>query len=118
MTVRALLPKQAGEAERENFLQDAQFAMALSSRVQESGSIHVTDYGQDGPLAFLVKSEFSSNGVQPNPPLDDDDDEVQTQVRVPTPQSHPGLIPVDRGVEWKRSNLAAPGTSPGGFACL
>src|SRR5947199_4591295 len=39
VTVRALLPKQASEAERENFLQDAQFAIALSNHMQEPDSI-------------------------------------------------------------------------------
>src|SRR5947209_4928478 len=62
--VRALLPKQSSEAERRSFLQDAEVAMAFSSSMQEPGSIHVTDYGQDGPVAFLVKSEFSPDGAQ------------------------------------------------------
>src|ERR1051326_5169067 len=64
VTVRALLPKQSSEADRICLLQDAEFAMAFSSRMQEPGSIHVTDYGQDGPVAFLVKSEFSPSGSQ------------------------------------------------------
>ena len=58
VTLRALLPKQASKEEREAFLQDAELAMSLSNHVQEAGSIHVTDYGQDGPLTFLVKSEY------------------------------------------------------------
>ncbi len=64
VTVRVLLPRQSSEAERKSFLQDAEFAKALSSSMQEPGSIHVTDYGQDGPVAFLVKSEFSPDGPQ------------------------------------------------------
>jgi len=64
VTVRVLLPRLSSEAERKSFLQDAEFAKALSSSMQEPGSIHVTDYGQDGPVAFLVKSEFSPDGPQ------------------------------------------------------
>src|SRR5437588_10176125 len=64
VTVRVLLPRQSSEAERKSFLQDAEFAKALSSNMQEPGSIHVTDYGEDGPVAFLVKSEFSPDGSQ------------------------------------------------------
>src|SRR2546425_9615324 len=56
--VRALLPVKASAEEREIFLQDAELAVALSSHINEAGSIRVTDYGQDGPIAFLVKSEL------------------------------------------------------------
>jgi tetratricopeptide (TPR) repeat protein len=59
VTVRALLSGESSPTEREIFLQDAEMAMSISSHVREAGSIYVTDYGQDGPLAFLVKSEFS-----------------------------------------------------------
>src|SRR6266487_335821 len=58
VTVRALLPNKIRAEEREIFLQDAELAVALSSRINEVGSIRVTDYGQDGPIAFLVKSEL------------------------------------------------------------
>src|SRR5437588_4019715 len=64
VTVRVLLPRQSSETERKSFLQDGEFAKALSSNMQEPGSIYVTDYGQDGPVAFLVKSEFSPDGPQ------------------------------------------------------
>src|SRR5579875_1189686 len=56
--VRVLRPRETTEQEREEFLQEAELAMSLSSRVHEPGSIRVTDYGQDGPVAFLVKTEF------------------------------------------------------------
>src|SRR5487761_220210 len=56
--VRALLPKKADAEERERFLQDAELAASFSDRMQEPGSIRVTDYGQDGPLTFLVKCEY------------------------------------------------------------
>ena len=60
VTVRVLLPKKASSAERETFLQDADLAVSLSSLMHDSGSIHVTDYGQDGPIVFLVKSEYNA----------------------------------------------------------
>ena len=46
VTVRALLPKETYEEERESFLLDAELARSLSSRIPEPGSIHVTDYGR------------------------------------------------------------------------
>ncbi len=59
VTVRALIPRESSEEERENFLQDAELAAAFSANVHEPGSIKVIDYGQDGPVAFLVKAEVS-----------------------------------------------------------
>ena len=56
--LRVLRPRQSTVAERETFLQDAELAISLSSQMREPGSIYVTDYGQDGPVAFLVKSEL------------------------------------------------------------
>ncbi len=61
VTVRILRPRQTSAKEREVFLQDAELAVSLSNRVQEPGSIRVTDYGQDGPVAFLVKSELPTD---------------------------------------------------------
>src|SRR6266487_1666856 len=58
VTVRALLPEKASKEERDIFLQDAELAFALSGRINETGSIRVIDYGQDGPITFLVKSEI------------------------------------------------------------
>src|SRR2546423_1650673 len=60
VTIRALLSGESSPPEREIFLQDAEMAMSISSHVREADSIYVTDYGQDGPLTFLVKSEFSA----------------------------------------------------------
>ncbi|MBV9710266.1 MAG: hypothetical protein JO011_05030, partial [Ktedonobacteraceae bacterium] len=60
VTVRALIPREATAQERESFLQDAEMARLLSARITDPGSIRVTDYGQDGPLVFLVKAEFSA----------------------------------------------------------
>src|SRR6266705_1849477 len=57
VTVRALLPDKTSEEEREIFLQDAELAFALSSRMNESGSIRVIEYGQDGPITYLIKFE-------------------------------------------------------------
>src|SRR5260370_3051210 len=65
--VRALLPVKASAEECEIFLQDAELAVALSSHVNEAGSIRVTDYGQDGPIAFLVKSELGELTARYNP---------------------------------------------------
>src|SRR5438067_819306 len=59
VTVRALIPEVTNDKEREEFLQDAELAKSLSSRINEAGSIRVTDFGQDGPVVFLVKSEFT-----------------------------------------------------------
>src|SRR5947209_10609365 len=56
--VRALQPRHTSKEERETFLQDAELAMMLSNSVHEPGSIRVIDFGQDGPVAFLVKSEM------------------------------------------------------------
>ena len=58
VTVRALIPYKNSEEARRTFLQDAELAVAFSKGINEAGSIRVTDYGQDGPLAFLVKSEL------------------------------------------------------------
>jgi len=66
VTVRVLLPKKASVEERETFLQDADLAVSLSSRMHDPGSIHVTDYGQDGPIAFLVKSVYEAEMATPD----------------------------------------------------
>ncbi len=63
VTVRVLMPKKASMAERETFLQDADLAVSLSSRMRDNGSIHVTDYGQDGPIVFLIKSVYDEDMV-------------------------------------------------------
>src|SRR2546426_7960277 len=57
VTVRALQPNITSAEERDIFLQDAELAFALSGRINETGSIRVIEYGQDGPITFLVKSE-------------------------------------------------------------
>ena len=67
VTLRVLRPRQTTLAERDTFLQDAELAMSLSSRMHEPGSIHVTDFGQDGPVAFLVKSEFQRENALADP---------------------------------------------------
>src|SRR5450631_1323710 len=59
VTVRAIVPQRTTLQERENFLQDAELARSLSARITDPNSIRVIDYGQDGPLAFLVKTELS-----------------------------------------------------------
>src|SRR5256714_10900541 len=58
VTVRALQPNITSAEERDIFLQDAELAFALSGRINETGSIRVIEYGQDGPITFLVKSEI------------------------------------------------------------
>jgi len=57
VTIRALLPHEISDKEREDFLQDAELAMMLSKQVHEPGSVRVIDYGEDGPLAFLIKTD-------------------------------------------------------------
>ncbi len=57
VTVRALIPINTSLQEQENFLQDAELAMSLSSHINDPGSIRVMDYGQDGPVTFLIKAE-------------------------------------------------------------
>ena len=57
--MRALIPRETTRQERENFLQDAELAASVSKYIQETGSICVIDYGQDGPVAFLAKKEFT-----------------------------------------------------------
>ena len=57
VTVRALVPRETKSEERENFLQDAELAASFSANIDDPHSIRVIDYGQDGPVAFLVKSE-------------------------------------------------------------
>src|SRR6266568_1341344 len=69
VTIRALVPLETNARERKDFLQDAELAASLSSHVNEPGSIYVTDYGQDGPLAFLVKSTFNATESGQYPPL-------------------------------------------------
>ncbi len=64
VTLRVLRPRQSTQAERENFLQDAELALSLSNHAQEPGSIYVTDFGKDGPVAFLVKSEFVAESTR------------------------------------------------------
>src|SRR5215467_932803 len=61
VTVRALQPNVTSAEERDIFLQDAELAFALSDHVHEAGSIRVIEYGQDGPITFLVKSEVLSS---------------------------------------------------------
>src|SRR5260370_21269477 len=58
VTIRALLPHNTGTQERETFLQDAELAVTLSKQLYEPGSIRVIDYGLDGPIAFLVKTDL------------------------------------------------------------
>src|SRR6202022_3191334 len=67
VTVRALIPKGSNVQAREEFLQDAELAQSLSARVSDPGSIRVTDYGQDGPVAFLVKTELLLTTQEPRP---------------------------------------------------
>ena len=57
VTIRALQPNKTSIEERDIFLQDAELAFALSGHINETGSIRVIEYGQDGPITFLVKSE-------------------------------------------------------------
>ncbi|HEY4033372.1 MAG TPA: zinc ribbon domain-containing protein, partial [Ktedonobacteraceae bacterium] len=57
--VRALIPRETNTQDREDFLQDAELAASISERIRETGSICVTDYGQDGPVVFLAKKEFT-----------------------------------------------------------
>src|SRR5690348_7034933 len=64
VTVRALLPTKASENECEEFLQDAELAASLSHNIHDAGSIRVIDYGQDGPMVFLVKSAFEAEDVR------------------------------------------------------
>ena len=59
VTIRALVPREVNEQEREDFLQDAELAVSLSARVSDPASIRVIDYGQDGPVTFLVKDRKS-----------------------------------------------------------
>jgi hypothetical protein len=68
VTVRALVPLETNAQQREDFLQEAELAASLSSRVNEPGSIYVTDYGQDGPLTFLVKSTVNATRSGQYPP--------------------------------------------------
>jgi len=56
VTVRVLRPLRARPEDRADFLQDAELALSFSSTMQEPGSICVTDFGEDGPAVFLVKS--------------------------------------------------------------
>src|SRR6266849_3203255 len=58
VTLRALQPNMTSEEERNIFLQDAELAFELSGSIDETGNIRVIDYGQDGPITFLVKSEL------------------------------------------------------------
>jgi len=53
--VRVLRPYKTQPEEREDFLQEAEMARIFSSTVREPGSVRVTDFGEDGPVAFLVK---------------------------------------------------------------
>ena len=71
VTIRALQPNRTSIEERDIFLQDAELAFALSGRINETGSIRVIEYGQDGPIIFLVKSEtrlhVTSKAESPDP---------------------------------------------------
>src|ERR1700674_1185534 len=64
VTIRALLPNESSDKEREDFLQDAELAMMLSKQVHEPGSVRVIDYGEDGTLAFLVKTEIDEENTE------------------------------------------------------
>src|SRR6266571_1393051 len=52
VTVRALQPNITSAEERDIFLQDAELTFALSGRINETGSIRVIEYGQDGPYSI------------------------------------------------------------------
>ncbi|HEX4716515.1 MAG TPA: hypothetical protein VH164_16475, partial [Ktedonobacteraceae bacterium] len=56
VTVRALRPNRIRPEDRADFLQDAELALTFSSTMREPGTICVTDFGEDGPVAFLVKT--------------------------------------------------------------
>ena len=111
VTVRVLLPKKASMAERETFLQDADLAVSLSSRMRDNGSIHVTDYGQDGPIVFLVKSVYDESMAIA------DARSFKTRIHNDVSQSHDGLAepslrevafpPVWSTTEQEQSNGAA-----------
>ncbi|HEY4389534.1 MAG TPA: tetratricopeptide repeat protein, partial [Ktedonobacteraceae bacterium] len=100
VTVRALIPRESSQEEQENFLQDAELAAALSARINEPGSITVIGYGQDGPLAFLVKAELgkarqaapASGGITATRSVPQSqqivEEDMSTQLRIAVP---PGL---------------------------
>jgi len=67
VVVRALMPKDTNEQNREDFLQEAELAASLSASVHDPESVRVVDYGQEGPLTFLIKSRFAE--PQSNTPL-------------------------------------------------
>ncbi|MGZ3615467.1 MAG: tetratricopeptide repeat protein, partial [Ktedonobacteraceae bacterium] len=77
VTIRALQPNRTSIEERDIFLQDAELAFALSGHINETGSIRVIEYGQDGPITFLVKSEtripVASEDESPDPINNDAD---------------------------------------------
>ncbi len=139
VTLRALLPTKAGAAERESFLQDAELAASFSDHMQDPGSIRVTDYGQDGPLTFLVKSEYvpaakaddhqsarprmtvrvEDNLAVPRWPLSspagitsdsrfDDEDELQTQLRMAVSMPPMPPLPVKTAAAQPRFSKPAP----------
>src|SRR5258708_31037795 len=104
VTVRALIPNKNSAEARQIFLQDAELAVAFSNGINEAGSIRVTDYGQDGPVVFLVKSELNSSMTDPARPrmtvrigsdvfepaqLADDklEDDMQTELRPVAPKA-------------------------------
>ncbi len=64
VTVRVLRPRKATKEERAEFLQDAELALTFSSTMHEPGSICVTDFGEDGPVVFLVKSVMEEQPVE------------------------------------------------------
>src|ERR1700682_1521301 len=67
VTIRALLPNETSDKEREDFLQDAELAMMLSKQVHEPGSVRVIDYGEDGSLVFLVKTDMDEEITEKHP---------------------------------------------------
>src|SRR5215469_4116071 len=123
VTVRALIPNKNSAEARQIFLQDAELAIAFSNGIDEAGSIRVTDYGQDGPLVFLVKSELNGSMTDPARPrmavregldvfppaqLADDklEDDMQTELRPVVPKEPPAVPQGAAGPQLKRDWLA------------
>src|SRR5216110_216873 len=130
VTVRALIPRETDSQERDNFLQDAEMAASLSEKVQDPESIRVIDYGQDGPVAFLVKTDYQRQEQRTTRPhrilgtggdmresaapytaqaTNFDDDQTATQLRISVPTKSSMTTPrIPTQISQQRQHTSVP----------
>ena len=93
VTVRALIVRTQNSQERDDFLQDAEMAASLSAKINDPQSIRVVDYGQDGPIVFLIKAKQAQTAQQTSRPrivtrIGSNIIQPASQINAPSTDSH------------------------------